>query len=299
MYMSPEESFSPIGKLVSARQQLELSLYDQMDLLADLKNTERDLAARTDILPTLRELTVGRIALRSIHHQAKQHDTLLVQYSETNDQRRSATISFTEDTTLTQFKLSHTDDRWNVYMVGDTLPRQNISNEQVVSILYPKLRQHNVLTPLMDDANYHSIIIARILAMSLKKYANRFMEKTIYDVSTPFIGADDYITSVANRFKVINNNGRNEHHISIKSPFALGTTTVEKEYHYFAESSPSKFYDSAGTITMTSSDGYTKQELANFAKHDSSRNEPLYSLHKGLQTIRREYGLDDASAATA
>ena len=299
--MTPQSEFVPIGKPYSSTQQLELNFMDQQQFIYEMQETGKELESSPLALPFYNEVQLGRIALLDLNGERSRRDQLSVQFAETNDGRRNATIDFLEGNDHTRFKLANANDQWQVFQAGSKEATQIISNEQVVSTLYPKLRNKEALSPLMDSVTYDSIMIPRMLASHLEKNSHRTQKKILYRAPTHMVqgltsaqsgGDTAFITSIGNEFSIFQNNGRSIHTVKTSAPYELGSTTVVKEYTYKAETSAKQFYTSEGSLTVSSSDGYNAAQLADFAKLDQYSNDPLFSLHRGLSAVRSHHGLD-------
>ncbi len=86
------------------------------------------------------------------------------------------------------------------------------------------------------------------------------------------------------------------HNLGTYAPYQIGSTTVQKEYSYLAETEGNQFVTSKGLVTLSSSDGYNEAQLAEYARKDKFKNEPLFTLHNALSSIRKHYGLPEDGA---
>jgi len=305
--MTPQSEFVPVGKLVIGSRLLELDFIDQQNLIAEMKQTGKELETSPLVKPSFKEVKLGRIALLGLDGE-KSEDKLWVQFSETSDNKRSAAIDLLEEGKITHLKLSHTDNEWQVWPNGAKAPTQTISNEQVVAAIHPKLRNKEALGPLQDLISFESMMIPHLLASYLEKSAHRREKKLLYKASDALIQGigsitpevdTSLITAIDTELGIFHNNGRSIHRLATRAPYKLGTTEVKKEYSYHAETSDRAFYTTEGKVSISSTDGYNQMQLENYASSDQFANEPLYSLHRSLGTLRAQYGLEDQDQPAA
>ena len=310
--MSRRSEFIPVGVLVSSTRQLELDFKDQQALVYEMQATSRELENNPLITPVFREVKLGRIALADDNGRRSKTDRLYVQFSETSDGRRNAAIDIIEGDLATGFRLSPTSDEWEVWNRRTNIQTGEISSEKIVSELYPKIRNNEVFSSLLDgpaleeENSFDPMTIPHLLASYLHAQAGRAERKLRYRTSDPIIqsvNVEDqnvdttFMSSAGTTFDVYENNGRFIHNLSTRAQYIIGRTTLEKTYSYKAETSPKTFYNAAGSVTVQSSDGYAEKQIENYAAADQVRREPLFTLHRSLASIREQYGLESETAA--
>lgn len=304
--MNHSNEFAPVGKHVSSSQRLELDFMDQQDLISELRQTSRELESSPLATPAFKLIRLGRIALLDSNEVRSPNDKLWIQYSETNDGRRNAVIDLLEDQELTRLRLSQTENNWQVWANGAKTSSQAISNEQVVSTLYPKIGNKETLEALLDTADYDSMVIPHLLASYLENSAHRRQKVLQYKISSPVIQGvaemtpdrdSSFISSTDTDLCIFENSGRSIYTLSTRALYAIGKTNIHKGYSYEAEMSTEKFYNAGGKVTVASTDGYNQAQLAEYAATDQRTSEPLFTLHGSLRKLRSNYGLDEEVAA--
>jgi hypothetical protein len=304
--MNRSNEFVPVGKHVSSARRLELDFMDQQDLISELRQTSRELESSPLAIPTSKQIKLGRIALLDRNKVRSTTDKLWIQYSETNDGRRNAVIDLLENQELTRLQLSQTENNWQVWANGAKTSSQVISNEQVVSTLYPKIGNKETLEALLDTADYDSMVIPHLLASYLEKSAHRRQKILQYSFSSPTIqGAAEmtpdrdssFISSTDTNLCIFENNNRSIYTLSTSALHNIGNTNIRKGYSYEAEISTGKFYNAGGKVTVASADGYNQAQLDEYATTDQITSDPLFSLHGSLEGLRFHYGLDKEVAA--
>jgi len=303
--MTPGNEFEPIGKHIESSRQLELDFHDQQNLIFEMKQTARELEDSPLVTPTIKEVKLGRIALLDGDGQRSPRNKLWVQYSEADDGRHNALIDLLEDEVHTRFQLSPTTNKWDIFQKGSSSPTKDFSSEYLVNFLQPKLRKPETFNSILDSANFDPMIIPHLLASHLARQSNRREKRILYQSSDGIVHGVDpeeplattYVSSASTSLSIFDVNGRSIHTLRARAPYALGNTTITKEYAYRAETSDTQLYGASGSVTMASKDGYNRAKLLDFAVRDQETNEPVFTLHRSLAKLRKEHGLEDSSAA--
>ncbi|MBC7459303.1 hypothetical protein H7200_01145 [Candidatus Saccharibacteria bacterium] len=303
--MSLQHEFVPVGKHVASSHQLELDSHAQQNLIYEMKRTGQELQDSPVAQPYFKEVKIGRIALLNSDGYRAGSDKLWLQYSEMNDGRRNAIIDLQEGETQTRFHLSQSSQSWNVLQRASHRPTQTLSNEDMVAILHPKMRNKEVLAALMDTTQSDAMAIPHLLAGFLYKSAGRREKKLLYQSNDALIqggGSDtvgdaSFVSSVETSLAIRSVNGRHIHTLRARAPYVIGNTVVTKEYSYEAETSDAMIYKAAGKVSLESSDGYSQAEFEPYLRLDKSVNEPLFALHRNLAILRSSHGLTDEVAA--
>lgn len=303
--MTLQHEFVPVGKHVTSSQQLELDYHDQQNLIYEMKRTDQKLQDSPVAQPYFKEIKIGRIALLNRDGDRAGSDKLWLHYSEMNDGRRNAIINLLEDETQTQFNLSQSSQSWNVIQQASHRPTQTLSNEDMVAILHPKMRNKEVSTALMDTTQSDAMAIPHLLAGFLYKSAGRREKKVLYQSNDALIqgynsetvGDASFVSSVETSLAIRSFNGRHIHTLRTRAPYVIGDTVVTKGYSYEAETSDTMIYKAAGRVSLESDDGYSQADLTPYLRLDRSVNDPLLTLHRNLATLRSDHGLVDEATA--
>lgn len=310
--MTPHSEFVPVQKPISTSHKLEFNFRDQEHLLYTMKHTARELEESALVVPTYQEVVLGRIALRDASGKRSRTDMLQLQFSEAAEtkgqpagkprMRRSAMIDLRQGYERTRIKLTAMNGVWEVFTNDSHEAAQYLSNQQLVSELYPKLMNPDGLKPLLDVAQYDSMQIPHMLASHLEKSSGRREKKTLFTVNRPLIqGLDGIVNGLDSTFvsttdtslSTYVNNGRTIHTLATAAPYEIGETTIRKEYIYSAETNSTSLLDSKAGLVISSSDGYNRAQLDGYAQSDLLDNEPLFALHRGITNLRTHNGLSE------
>jgi len=300
--MTSQSEFVPIGTPVTTSRKLELEFRDEQQFIYEMSGVGYELEKSPLVTPTLREIKLGQIALLDEHGSTSRSDKMWLQFSETDDGRRNAIVDLLEGETLTRLQLSQTSDKWDVWQKGSKEPISQIDKDQVLTTIHPKLRNKEILAPLLDTAGFDSMAIPHLLAAYLTRAARRREKKSTYRLNDPTIqGLDSpideldtsYVSSTKTEFSVYRNNGRSVHRIATSTVYPVGISSIEKGYGYIAEKTRAGISKEAGAITISSSDGFTEDQLKNYAEIDQLNNEPLSTLRHSLYALHNYFETKD------
>lgn len=299
----PRPEFIPVGTPVRNSRPLELSFHDQQSLVHDMQRTSRELNDSPVARPAFRQIVMERVPILGEFGESRSGDSLLVNFSEDSDNRHNALIQLYIGQAATRFQLAPSGDSWDMFAQGDNRPHGKIRNTDLAATISSKLPNPRILDAIADSAHFDGMMIPQLLANGLfDQVPDRNKEKrVIYTTNehivqglgvmahrssgNPFI-SPEYLSTVRTYLSIDEKAGKSTHQLVTRADYDISNRRVQKEYAYQSEMRRASYGKSIGHVAMSSVDGMSREQVEEYAQRDQERNEPLYSLRRGLDNLR-------------